>query len=251
MVVMFVSCPTQADDLEVELIAVRGTFNQRIPLETCSVYGLYVNTNGQSELLRTLITTHSETFFDLASKDSITEIYISIDSILFYNETSNGAVQEKKPLLLFKANQKVKEGAIEQAFFGSKHLLPGERIWFKMYNKFRFGLTCFGNHSYDEFKTRKSKFGSVISNYGVMLIEMDKSKQVKEQFILRYSSLLVDQFAAPSLIWAGDINGDGVIDMLWNVSTGETLAEYHLYMSPMTNSEYIVIPVGKLVVGME
>ncbi len=109
-----------------------------------------------------------------------------------------------EPIFLVQSLGMLKSGTVKTLFSEQTILAPGKSLSFTFDNKAEYYLTAFGEGSIDS-----TGFTS-LQNYTVEL-----SRGQLSQVILSYSST---NDAVPSLLWAGDLDRDGKLDLLVNAT---------------------------------
>ncbi len=122
-----------------------------------------------------------------------------------------------KPLFLLKGWVAPHEGRINSVFSGYKFIYPGERISLKLGDDNYFSVSAFGEAVHLRGDTR-------LKNYTLQI-----EKAADYQVIAKYDAIYID--GAPSIIWAGDLDCDGKLDLLMDLRDHYNVTEYTLFLS--------------------
>lgn len=176
-------------------------------------FGLFPSTEG-FELIRTQI--------------SVEEVY---DPIL---DDRKGAYTGKKvsssshgePLVMIKGIAGLSEGPVKTVFGGTKFIYPAEHLSLK-----------FGENDYYSLRA----FGEAVDRPGDVLLKnytIEFSHMGRRQIIAMFERLAMD--GSPELIWAGDLDRDGRLDLLLDLTDHYNVQLYSLFLSSQAGPHEIV-----------
>lgn len=145
--------------------------------------------------------------------------------------------QPSEPLFLVKGLRNLKSGLVRTVFSGKKFLFPAESMTFKFGEKDYYVLAAFG-----EVKEREGgkPFDITISNYN---IKVSHSPWEYSQVLISFDLLAMD--GIPTLIWAGDLDEDGRLDLLMDVTNHYNLTVYTLFLSSPSESNNLLKKVAE------
>jgi len=181
-------------------------------------FGLYQTEKGY-ELIPSRISIESINDAIVDDKDQKTGKKVSVD-------------EPSEPLFLVKGLKNLKSGLVKTVFSGKKFLYPAESISFKLGGKNYYNLTAFG-----EVKDREGgkPFEIIISNYS---IKISRSPWEYSQVLVSFDLLAMD--GIPTLLWAGDLDGDGKLDLLMDLTNHYNLTVYTLFLSSLSEGNNLL-----------
>ncbi|MCZ6680381.1 MAG: hypothetical protein O7E52_24385 [Candidatus Poribacteria bacterium] len=133
-----------------------------------------------------------------------------------------------EPLFLVKGLKTLKRGPVKTLLPGSAGLAPGKSANFTFDNRVRYHLAAFGE------KDNSSGF----KNYELELFQGESS-----QIILSYRST---NDAVPYLLWAGDLDRDGQLDLLIDATNHYALSAPTLFLSSAAQDNRLLAQVAAL-----
>lgn len=173
-------------------------------------YGLYPSEDGY-ELIASKITV--EPFHDLVDKG---------------NEKSGKQVsvdQPVEPLFLIRGLEGLKRGRVKTVFSGNKFFFPSESMSLKFDERDYYSLAAFGLAA-DRGVARP--FDMIIYNYKIMISHIPWTKS---QVVASFDIIALD--GTPTLLWAGDLDKDGKLDLLMDLTDHYNVSAYTLFLSSM------------------
>lgn len=138
----------------------------------------------------------------------------------------------KEPLFLVNGLENLKSGPIKTLFSGTKFLYPGESMSLKFEGKDYYALAAFGE-AVDRGVARP--FDIAIRNYK---IEISRNPWVHTQVIASFNIIAMD--GLPTLLWAGDLDRDGKLDLFMDLTNHYNVSEYTLFLSSMSEGNNIL-----------
>ena len=148
---------------------------------------------------------------------------------------------EESPLFLVKGIDSVKAGDIQSVEVQRGTLYPGQH---RMIEKVtdddqRHVIAAQGTATYTEEHNGKvycrNSGNPLFSDYKILLMR-DNQKYAQE--LISHKRMGPDR--TPSVIWAGDIDGDGKLDLFMNLTWHYAMNHYALFLSSMAeNGEYV------------
>jgi hypothetical protein len=142
-----------------------------------------------------------------------------------------------KPLFLVKGSESLKGGVVKTVFSGIKFLYPAESMEFKFGEKDYYILVGFGE-ALDRGVAKP--FDIAIRNYR---IEVSHYPWVNKQVIASFDIVAMD--GLPTLLWAGDLDRDGKLDLLLDLTNHYNVSEYTLFLSSMAEGDSLLQKVAK------
>ena len=133
-----------------------------------------------------------------------------------------------EPLFLVKGLDTLKNGAIKTLSSGQIILKPGKCLRFTFDNRDDYHLTVFGER----------EISAGFQNY-----EIELSKGQLSQVIIAYDSTDGD---VPRLLWAGDLDRDGQLDLLVDATNHYAVSAPTLFLSSMAEDDHLLEKVAQL-----
>jgi hypothetical protein len=182
-------------------------------------YGLFISEHSFSEVKKVqpvIKPCHDPIFDEDSSQRSGKEIFLKDAS---------------RPQLLI-GGTKLKEGKIETAHLvNSRCIFPGDRISFH-FNGSEYSLMAIGQVMFD---TTHNRMIPYVKGYRVYFVKNQyQNPEVQELFHLE--ALYSGEEAQPSVFFAGDIDGDGKPDLLYNLSNHYNVGNVTLFLSSKAES---------------
>jgi hypothetical protein len=140
--------------------------------------------------------------------------------------------QPKEPLFLIKGLENLKSGPVNTVFSGAKFLHPAESMTLKLGENGYYTLVGFGK-AVDRGVARP--FDIAIRNYK---IEISRYPWVHTQVIASFNIIAMD--GLPTLLWAGDLDRDGKLDLVMDLTDHYNVSEYVLFLSSMSEGNNIL-----------
>jgi hypothetical protein len=141
-------------------------------------------------------------------------------------EDSKGAV------ILIRGLPAVRAGAVPVAFHGDRFLHPGEQLSIRLEGDNYWLLQAFGT-------AQPGATGTKFRDYQVLLGRNRHSAVV-------FSLPQLDPDGLPTILWIGDLDADGVPDILANVRTHYAGALYALFLSSKAKTGELVAQAASL-----
>lgn len=142
------------------------------------------------------------------------------------------SVNEKtEPLFLIKNLNNLSEGAVETLFAGNKLLCPNDSIHLEMKNRDHYFIEVIGDGDKIDF--------CVADNYRIELLHQGLSQEI---IALKH---VAD--GKPALLWAGDIDRDGKLDLFIDETSHYNTRLLKLYLSSTAKENRIVQEVAKFI----
>ena len=172
--------------------------------------------------------------FSLEDHFELREVTITVEAV---NDPVSGNVDDRsgksvaiehagKPLFMVKGLTAPHEGKINSVFFGDRFIFPGERISLKLGNNNYYSVAAFSEAVHLVGDTR-------LINYTIQVV-----KATDFQIIAEYEAIYID--GAPSIIWAGDLDCDGKLDLLMDLRDHYNVTEYTLFLSSQADEGEMV-----------
>lgn len=133
--------------------------------------------------------------------------------------------QPAEPVLLIRGLESLQDGRVKTVFSGKKFLYPGESVSLKFDEGDYYGLAAFGLAA-DRGVARP--FDMVIYNYKIMISHIPWTKS---QVVASFDIVALD--GTPTLLWAGDLDRDGKLDLLMDLTDHYNVSAYTLFLSSM------------------
>jgi hypothetical protein len=136
--------------------------------------------------------------------------------------------QEAEPVLLVRGISGLKEGRLAPLYYQPRHqyLFPSETLWLLiMEGKHESALSLVALGSTEENGIRPEPY---VNNYTLKLYA--GSHPVKKSQVLHTAARVYEE-ARPTIIWAGDIDRDGKVDLLLNLSDHYNVSHWALYLT--------------------
>ena len=150
-----------------------------------------------------------------------------------------------QPLFLFKGLSDPTEGLVITAFHGNRFLMPGETEALTLHARQARPRSGPGEvlHLGALAHVVDSKYGPSVRDYTLKLYRNLRKGQAEGQEIASF-----EQFdGRPALLWAGDLNGDGRIDLIMDLSHHYNMSFLTLFLSPADQDAAIVEMVAQLI----
>ncbi|MFQ6008013.1 MAG: hypothetical protein ACE5K8_03590, partial [Candidatus Zixiibacteriota bacterium] len=143
--------------------------------------------------------------------------------------------QTLEPVFLVGSTNRFQSGPITTYFTGNRSIQAGQLISLGGYYLTALGLiTDAGWRHPGDLPT---------FDYRVLLFKYPFSKDDR-QMLIQHGSAAAE--GTPSLLWAGDIDRDGQIDLLLDISNHYAASDYVLFLSSEADTDELVKPVAKL-----
>lgn len=136
-----------------------------------------------------------------------------------------------KPILLVQPQSKIRAGLIRNIPNGSGQIEPG-----KLFSLDGYYLTALGNLTDEGFRHPGDL---LILDYRIKLFSGDK-----RQVLIEYAGSSYD--GLPSVLWAGDLDGDGQLDLLLDIRNHYNVRHYALFLSSKAEGNELVKLVADL-----
>ena len=210
---------------EIQILQVGQFHSNEVSAKSGEVwFGLYPTKNGY-ELISSRITV--EAIYDpiVDNKDEKTGKKVAVD-------------QPVKPLFLVKGVESLNGGLVKTVFSGREFLYPGQTMTLKFDEKDHYALAAFG-----EAGTRgvARPFGEIIIyNYE---IKISHSPWVHSQVLASFDAIAMD--GRPILLWAGDLDRDGKLDLLMDLTNHYNVTVYTLFLSSMSKGNNLLQKVAE------
>ena len=146
------------------------------------------------------------------------------------------------PLVLVRGIPALKERPVEVAIAKPRFFYPGERVPLKLTgfgSERAYALTAYGNAD----RPPDSQAGTP-RLYGYRLVlTADPWTDENQQVLIDLHGLSEDK--PPSIVWAGDLDGDGGLDLLMEVGNHYNVTEYALLLTSATHGTGLVREVAR------
>lgn len=173
----------------------------------------------------------TDTGFELA--ETVVEIEYFEDPILDDTGEKTGKAvgvrRDGKPVFMLRGIAGLGEGPVASSFDGWDWLNPGVTKELQLAGK-TFSLSAYGQ---GEDKWNIKDYSLTLSSGGVT------------QEIVRYETCCNDSM--PALVWAGDLDGDGALDLYVDISDHYNVAERALFLSSLAGEGELVGKAAKFV----
>ncbi len=142
---------------------------------------------------------------------------------------------EEKPNILIKTKNKLRTGLVTTYYSEKNQIAPGDYVPFSKYS-----LAATGEITDEGFRHPSDL---LIQNYELKLFrhENDNPRQV----LVHYDRLAYD--GIPSLIWAGDLDGDRKPDLIMDITNHYNVTYYALFLSSEAEPGQMVKMVAELI----
>jgi len=148
--------------------------------------------------------------------------------------------RDLNPTILIQCPKKLKTGTVPTTFFENYPLEPGKPVFLKGFERgVSYTLTVLGEIS-DE--GGRGPGDLLILNYTLKLYKRSGSSE--SQVLVQYERSSYD--GLPSVLWAGDIDRDGRLDLLLDIRNHYNVTHYALYLSSEANDGDLVNFVAEL-----
>lgn len=134
----------------------------------------------------------------------------------------------QNPRLMVRGSTVFRSGAVDTAFFGHRHIRPGEEVSFRLKDGERYGFVASGTAMPD----------SAVTNYAIHMT-IGPTRQVIAEFPI------IDTDGPPQLLWTGDLDRDARPDVLFDLTTSYAGGLYVLFLSSHATGEQLVREVGR------
>ena len=169
-----------------------------------------------------------------------TKITIEIvhDGIVDGEDEKTGKIvttdQDDEPVFLVKGIPNLENKLIDTAFYGSEFIYPGQSKWLGFEGGY--ALHGLGNASEHE-----SSFSEIIvDNYRIRMNHQHQTQMIAT--VQRFAST----DATPNLIWAGDLDGDGKLDLLMDLTWHYNVKLPALFLSSQAEDGDLLKKVAEL-----
>ena len=149
-----------------------------------------------------------------------------------------------KPLFLVRGIEGLCEREILTEFYGKKFLLPGQemRLWV---GKNSISLVAFGC-----FQKNEPPVGPGLHDYSIDY-QIPFQRRYQYHLLAEYQGkALAAEEELPNLIWAGDLDNDGRVDMFWDLSGRYYEHIYALFLSSQAKEGEAVAKVAELKISI-
>lgn len=136
------------------------------------------------------------------------------------------------PLFLVKGLEDLKEGTVKAAFSGRKFIYPGETLSFEFEEGDYYAMAAFGEVA-DAGIARPFHI-----KYRDYQIKFSHTPWANTQLIASFASLSIDRL--PELLWAGDLDRDGKLDLLFDLTSHYNVQLYSLFLSSAAEEDELV-----------
>jgi len=136
------------------------------------------------------------------------------------------AAGTSKPVLLVRGSPRFKPGPLDTVLHGHRFLNPGERLSFKLKWGDSFYLGAYGT-------VKPARGSPQYTDYQLILTGRSKSQVVVD-------IPMVDLDAAPTVVWAGDLDRDDTVDLLMKLPCTDESVEYVLFLSSLAANGELV-----------
>jgi len=126
-------------------------------------------------------------------------------------------------MLLIAGVPTLREGSVDSAFRGYKFLRPGESLLMKLGSR-EYSLSARGRVS-------PVQYSELYSGYELWLTPLSLTDSASEMVVRLDFSL--DN--TPAVLWAGDLDHDGNLDLLLQLPGGGYSRDFHLFLSSLAH----------------
>ncbi len=137
-----------------------------------------------------------------------------------------------EPLFLVKGLENLIEGMVKTAFSGRRFIYPGETLSFEFEERDYYAMAAFGEVA-DAGIARPFHF-----KYRDYQIKFSHTPWANTQLIASFAGLSIDR--SPALLWAGDLDRDGKLDLLMDLTYHYNVTLYSLFLSSAAEGDKLV-----------
>lgn len=141
------------------------------------------------------------------------------------------------PVVLFSAVPGLRRGPVDTVFSGSRFLHPGESVSWQMGQRW-FALRAVG-------AAAETESGALFTGYRLRLATSE-NQYATPQTIAKLDFTLEN---TPQILWAGDLDGDGRLDLFVRLPGGGYGGDFRLYLSSIAHSPNLVGEAGRFFVS--
>jgi len=134
-----------------------------------------------------------------------------------------------KPLFLVRGIDGLSEREVTTEFHGKNFFYPGQRM---QVEGGLITLTAFGTYQKNE-----RPFSTGLRNYSVEYTI--RGQDWHQYHLLAEYPVLTAEEGLPNLIWVGDLDNDGWVDMFWDLSGHYAVHIYTLFLSSLTKEGFL------------
>ena len=136
------------------------------------------------------------------------------------------AVGVQEPLFLVRGPAVFTEGPVDTAYVGYRFIFPGEHLSVRLGEERWFGFVAYGT-------ANPAIGGARVTDYVIRLEHGTLSQTIAE-------FPRIDSDGPPQLRWAGDLDRDGLLDALFDLTTSYAGHRYVLFLSSGSAPEQLV-----------
>jgi hypothetical protein len=205
---------------QVQLLRAGEFHGDEISAESSDMWLCLYKTGEKYNLIETSILVEKcyDSYLDYPGNDS-TGKCISVPAV-----TNNGG----EVIVLLKGIKKYKQGKIITVFCGREKLCAGQSMNWRMDTlkdkkepgQVNWKLVAFGTFTLGQAR----QMGHYV-DYGMAVVKKFNQRQVL------FKHGIVDEFDMPSVLWAGDLDGDDKLDLLIDTTDHYNKREYTLFLS--------------------
>ena len=141
--------------------------------------------------------------------------------------------QAENPLFLIRGLEGLANGPVETVFSGIQFLYPGQSLHFHLASRSDYYLAATG-----EGKVHSNGRLSFFENYKIILFKGDTFQEIA--CFGEMSSL-----TNPAVIWAGDLDGDGNLDLFFDLTDHYNVRKYTLFLSTRAKEDELLSKVAE------
>lgn len=142
---------------------------------------------------------------------------------------------EGEPLFLVRGSEDFQAGPVKTAFRGAKFLYPGQSEVMTLAPSKYFRLSAFG-------EALDGLYEAELKDYTLKFVQGQGEKQT----IVRYEQLY-SLDGRPELLWAGDLDRDGKLDLFFNLTDHYNVMGYTLFLSSKSGEGEYLRKVAELI----
>ena len=140
--------------------------------------------------------------------------------------------QKTRPLFLVKGSDRFRPGRVPTSFYGREFIFPAQSKDLRFGSDHFFSLNAYGEVTDGQTDTWIKKYELKLFHGG------------ETQIVVSIPFFTME--APPSLIWAGDIDGDGMLDILFDLGGHYNVSQPTLFLSSMADGGDFVTKVAEL-----